>query len=59
MKLGKRFILGIIDETEGFKPLAFAQSCSYDLTTTFVKVSSPNTGAVECAPQDNRLGPAA
>ena len=48
MKLGKRFILGIIDETEGFKPLAFAQSCSYDLTTTFVKVSSPNTGAVEC-----------
>lgn len=48
MKLGKRFILGIIDETEGFKPLAFAQSCSYDLSTTFVKVSSPNTGAVDC-----------
>lgn len=48
MKLGKRFILGIIDKTEGFKPLAFAQSCSYDLTTTFVKVSSPNMGAVDC-----------
>lgn len=48
MKIGKLFKLGIIDDSKAFKPFAFAQSCSYDLTTNFVPVSSPLTGGVEC-----------
>lgn len=48
MKLGKDFLLGIVNDSTGdFEPLAFAQSCSYDINNTLVKVSSPNTGGVE------------
>lgn len=47
MKLGKNFLLGIIDDSNTFKPLAFAQSCSYDISNTLVKVSSPNTGGYD------------
>ena len=48
MKLGKDFILGIVNDDSGaFEPLAFAQSCSYDINNTLVKVSSPNTGGYE------------
>lgn len=48
MKIGKLFKLGLIDDDGFFRPFAFAQSCSYDLTTNFVTVSSPLTGGVEC-----------
>lgn len=47
MKLGKDLRLGYADDQGRFTQFAWAQSCSYDKTTTFVKVSSPNTGGWE------------
>lgn len=47
MKLGKDLRLGYVDDQGRFTQFAWAQSCSYDKTTTFVKVSSPNTGGWE------------
>lgn len=47
MKLGKDLRIGYVDDQGRFKQFAWAQSCSYDKTTTFVKVSSPNIGGWE------------
>lgn len=48
MKLGKNFLLGIVDEASGaFMPLAFAQSCSYNVTNKLVEVSSPLVGGYD------------
>lgn len=48
MKLGKNFLLGIVDEASGaFMPLAFSQSCSYTVTNKLVEVSSPLVGGYD------------
>lgn len=44
MKLGKNFMLGIVDDEGRFQFFAFAQSCSIDMRTASTEVSSPKTG---------------